>query len=278
MSVCIAIFENELERVAERLDNKKFKYKFMYDSNEKYKTISYYGLELLQDVLLFSGATHQIRSNRHKVKGPEADKAWSDLVDAIFNDDRQVAISNDFFDNPYMVLVFPTVFHDTSQRKGAMDTTLSTEIMELILRKFKDEMYSVEGLKVLSFDDYLSGIYNHDDNYRVMFEMRQKALKDDEDNSYRTDILSTFLESYKYRMISYYTKLREFGLDDIMRKLDELGYLDERFNNELYLYEEEARRLLAKRLCAISYKHDIELLISEGILKPEKITYNLNVD
>ena len=78
-------------------------------------------------------------------------------------------------------------------------------------------------------------------------------------------------------MITYYTKLRDYGLDDIMRKLDELGYLDERFNNDLYLYEEEARRLLAKRLCAISFKNDIRLLIDEGIIKPESITYNLDV-
>jgi hypothetical protein len=78
-------------------------------------------------------------------------------------------------------------------------------------------------------------------------------------------------------MITYYTKLRDYGLDDIMRKLDELGYLDERFDNDLYLYEEEARRLLAKRLCAISFKNDIRLLIDEGIIKPESITYNLDV-
>jgi hypothetical protein len=72
-------------------------------------------------------------------------------------------------------------------------------------------------------------------------------------------------------------KLLKSGLDDIMRKLRELGYLDERFNNELYLYEEEARRLLAKRLCAISYRDDIKLLMEEGIIKPETLTYNLNV-
>ena len=61
-----------------------------------------------------------------------------------------------------------------------------------------------------------------------------------------------------------------------MRKLDELGYLDERFNNEIYIYEEEARRLLARRLCAISYKNDIELLIEQGIIDKDKITYDLN--
>ena len=85
------------------------------------------------------------------------------------------------------------------------------------------------------------------------------------------------MEAYRFRMITYYTKLRSYDLNDIMRKLDEMGYLDERFNNELYLYEEEARRLLAKRLCAISFKNDIELLIKEGIIDKNKITYNLNI-
>ena len=62
-----------------------------------------------------------------------------------------------------------------------------------------------------------------------------------------------------------------------MRKLDELGYLDERFNGDIYLYEEEARKILARRLCAISYKNDIELLISQGIINKDRVTYNLNV-
>ena len=62
-----------------------------------------------------------------------------------------------------------------------------------------------------------------------------------------------------------------------MRKLDELGYLDERFDGDIYLYEEEARKILARRLCAISYKNDIELLIQQGIYDKSKLTYNLNV-
>ena len=234
-------------------------------------------MNLYLNFLLFSGTTSIIRGNRYKTKGREAEKAWNDVVDGIFYDERQIAISNDFFDNPFMVLVFPIVFHDSSQRKGAMDTTLGVEILEYIMKRFKDNMQTTEGLKVLSFDEYLSGIYEGNSLYRQSFETMQASLRIDEEKSYKTEILNTFMESFKYRMISYYTKLREYGLDDIMRKLRELGYLDERFNGEIYLYEEEARRLLAKRLCAISYKNDIELLISQGILKPEKITYNLNI-
>ena len=46
MSVCIAIASNQLEMVAEKIDNKKFKYKFLYDSDDKYKTIQQYDLQL----------------------------------------------------------------------------------------------------------------------------------------------------------------------------------------------------------------------------------------
>ena len=102
-------------------------------------------------------------------------------------------------------------------------------------------------------------------------------IQNDKKQDYRSQLYSTFVEAYKFRMITYYTKLRDYGLDDIMRKLGEMGYLDERFDRELYLYEEEARRILAKRLCAISFKNDIELLISEGIIDKNKLTYNLNV-
>ena len=107
--------------------------------------------------------------------------------------------------------------------------------------------------------------------------MKQNMIKDNLKGDFKAQIYKTFIEAYKFRMISYYTKLRDFGLEDIMRKLNDLGYLDSRFDSELYLYEEEARRLLAKRLCAISFKTDIELLIKEGILDGNKITYKLDV-
>ena len=37
MSVCITIVSNQLETVVNKLDNKKFKYKFLYESDDKYK-------------------------------------------------------------------------------------------------------------------------------------------------------------------------------------------------------------------------------------------------
>ena len=60
-----------------------------------------------------------------------------------------------------------------------------------------------------------------------------------------------------------------------MRKLDELGYLDDRFKNDIYVYEEEARRLLAKRLCVLSFKNDIEVLVNKGVYSSDKINYTI---
>ena len=277
MSVCICIFENELEYVVNKLDNSKFKYKFMFDSEEKRHTIDYYKLNLLKDCLLFSESLYSMRANRLKTTGKEAEQAWRGVIDDIFTDDRHVAIANDYVDNPYMVLVFPVVFHDLSQRKGMIDIALSPDILSIMIDRFIYCIRMHEGIKVIKFEEYTSDIYQESDFDRQSFFIRQKQIKEDDDNKFRNEVLNTFKESFKYRMITYYTKLREFGLDDIMRKLNELGYLDERFDNELYLYEEEARRLLAKRLCAISFKNDIEILISEGLIKPESISYNLDV-
>jgi hypothetical protein len=277
MSVCIAIFENELERVAEQLDNKVFKYKFLFNSDEKYKSIQEYDLKLLDDCLIFSGLSTQLRANRYKTRGEEARKAWNMVIDTIFEDERQVAIVNDYFDNHNLVLVMPTTFYDPTQREGNNTTTLSDEIMNYILYKFIRELNDKEGMNIVTWDVYNSDIYVDKDPDNMLFKAVQKRIKEDAKFNYKQEVLRMFTESFKFRMITYYTKLRDYGLDDIMRKLDELGYLDNRFNGDVYLYEEEARRLLAKRLCAISYKNDIKILISEGILDPDRIPYNLDV-
>jgi hypothetical protein len=277
MSICIAITSNQLEMVAEKLDNSKFKYKFLYESDDKYKTIQNYNLELLNDCLLFTGLASQMRANRMKIKGREADIAWDDMIGSVFREDRHVAVVNDYWDNSHMVLVVPTTFFDSTQKAGNNTTTLSEEQYEVFVKCLISRFRSDEGMNVVSWDEYNMDMFEDYDPNDEYFKMRQAWIQNDKKKDYRSQLYSTFVEAYKFRMITYYTKLRDFGLDDIMRKLRELGYLDERFNNELYLYEEEARRLLAKRLCAISYRDDIKLLMEEGIIKPETLTYNLNV-
>lgn len=277
MSVCITIVSNQLETVVNKLDNKKFKYKFLYESDDKYKTIEEYNLQLLPDCLMFSGLSSMIRANRMKTAGKESQRAWEDLVDSIFREERHVAVVNDYYDNHNMVLVVPITIYDPTQRAGNNTTTLGDLQLEYMVNRLVYNFKNDEGMNVVTWDEYNMDMFKDNDPDDNFFKMKQNWIKDQARGSYKQELYSTFIEAYKFRMITYYTKLRDYGLDDIMRKLGELGYLDERFNNELYLYEEEARRLLAKRLCAISFKDDIRLLIDEGIIKPENISYNLDV-
>ena len=277
MSVCIAIASNQLEMVAEKIDNKKFKYKFLYDSDDKYKTIQQYDLQLLNDCLMFTGLSTQLRANRMKINGRESDLAWNDILSLVFREDRHVAVVNDYWDNNSMVLVIPTTFYDSTQQKGNNTTTLNVEQLEVFINCLKEKFRTEEGMNVITWDEYTMDMFEDFDPEDTYFKMRQNMIQHDKRKDYRSQLYSTFVEAYKFRMITFYTKLRDYGLDDIMRKLNDLGYLDERFDRELYLYEEEARRLLAKRLCAISFKTDIELLIEEGIIDKNKLTYNLNV-
>lgn len=277
MSVCIAIVSNQLEMVAEKLDNSKFKYKFLYDSEDKEKTIKYYNLQLLNDCVMFTGLARQMRNNKMKVNGDEVTTFWNNMFDTIFNEGRQIAIVNDYAENDNMVLVIPTTFHDYTQRSGNTDTTLNDYQLETFMKCLRNKFMDNEGINMVFWDEYNMYDFKDVDPDKTFFNMKQNMIKDNLKGDFKAQIYKTFIEAYKFRMISYYTKLRDFGLEDIMRKLNDLGYLDSRFDSELYLYEEEARRLLAKRLCAISFKTDIELLIKEGILDGNKITYKLDV-
>ena len=277
MSVCITIVANQLETVVEKLDNRKFKYKFLYDSDDKYKTIERYNLQLLPDCIMFSGLSSQLRANRMKIGGKESETAWRNMVDSIFDEERHIAVVNDYWDNQNMVIVIPITFYDATQRSGNNNTTLSDDQLSILTKLLNEKFKTAEGMNVVTWEEYNMDMFTDTDPEDLRFKGVQQWIKDEAKRTYKQDLYKTFMEAYRFRMITYYTKLRDYGLEDIMRKLNEMGYLDERFNNEIYLYEEEARRLLAKRLCAISYKDDIKLLIKEGIIDKNKITYNLNV-
>lgn len=277
MSICISIIASQFEEVVEKLDNSKFKYKFLYDSDDKYKTIERHNLQMLPDCIMFSGLSSQLRANRMKIGGRESDTAWRNMVDSIFDEERHIAVVNDYWDNQYMVIVTPTTFYDATQRSGNNNTTLSDDQLSILTKLLNEKFKTAEGMNVVTWEEYNMDMFTDTDPDNLRFKGVQQWIKDEAKRTYKQDLYKTFMEAYRFRMITYYTKLRDYGLEDIMRKLDELGYLDERFNNELYLYEEEARRLLAKRLCAISFRADIELLIKEGIIDKNKISYNLNV-
>ena len=277
MSICISIVANQFEEVVEKLDNSKFKYKFLYDSDDKYKTIERYNLQLLPDCIMFSGLSSQLRANRMKIGGKESETAWRNMVDSIFDEERHIAVVNDYWDNQNMVIVIPITFYDSTQRSGNNNTTLSDDQLSILTKLLNEKFKTAEGMNVVTWEEYNMDMFTDTDPEDLRFKGVQQWIKDEAKRTYKQDLYKTFMEAYRFRMITYYTKLRDYGLEDIMRKLNEMGYLDERFNNEIYLYEEEARRLLAKRLCAISYKDDIKLLIKEGIIDKNKITYNLNI-
>lgn len=276
MGVCIGILENQLEEIVNKVDNNKYVYKFLMETDKYDDYLESMGIQTLRDCLIFSESTSALRSNRMKTSGQESRVHWLNMVELIFEDNRHVAIVNDFYDYPYMILVFPITFNDSSRKDGG--TTLNEEdsriIRELVLEKL--ELY--EGIPTIAFDKCMNmGEFEEPDRTLDLFNQRQTAIKSKSVDDYREKVRNNFYEAFRFRMITYYTKLREFGLEDIMRKLRELGYLDERFDGELYLYEDEARKILAKRLCAISYKNDIEILIEEGIIPAHKLSYSLDV-
>ena len=277
MGLCVGILENQIEEAVQYLDTKKYVFKFLKESNGSEDYLESLGINVLRDCLLFSGSNTYLRSNRFKTKGNEIETCWREMISNIFYEERQLAIVNDFYDYPYMVLVFPITFDDTSRQKEDIGITLNDDQAEIIMKGVLQQLEDIECIPVATLDRLKLNVVRDDANNMQMFKLKQEKIKTESQIKYKEQLISNFEEAFKFRLITYYTKLREYGLNDIMRKLDELGYLDERFNGDIYLYEEEARKILARRLCAISYKNDIELLISQGIINKDRVTYNLNV-
>lgn len=277
MSVCIGILEDQLREVVTELDNNKFIYKFLFNTDKYEEFIEELGIKTLTDCRLFSGSVYDIRAARYKKGGRESEIAWQEIIDKLFYEERQIAIVNDYWDNPNMVLVFPKTFDDFSAQRKNITISFSDDICEMIMYLMLKKLADTEGMNTTTFNLYkTSGKKEEDENDFRFFKMKQAKIKRESIDKYKSQIVTNFEEAFKFRLITYYTKLREYDLEDIMRKLNDLGYLDERFNNEIYVYEEEARRLLAKRLCTLSFKNDIDLLIEEGIIDKDKISYSLN--
>ena len=276
MGLCIGVLEDDLREAVNDIDKDKFVYKFLSDTDKYDMYLEELGVKTITDCVIFSGVMNDVRQLRYKKPGREATEGWRQVVNKIFDEERHLAIVNDYWDYPNMVLVFPKVFQDYSAVRKDIETTFPREIYETIMDLVLTKLSRDEGINTVTYESYKTGVYTDDDPEDKYFKMVQDKIKKENKSKYKEQLMTNFTEAFKFRLISYYTKLREYGLEDIMRKLDELGYLDERFNNEIYIYEEEARRLLARRLCAISYKNDIELLIEQGIIDKDKITYDLN--
>lgn len=276
MSLCIGIRENQLSEVVGIIDTKKYKFKCLYNSENYEEYYNELKINVLRDALVFSGCGNSLAATRTKVKGNDLDTSRNILMINIFEDERQVPIVNDFYEHEYIVLVFTNKYKNPAEKKGnTVPTTFTDDELDELIARFLKELTDKEGIPTATWQDYKFKRKN-DDTYNMnIFINKQQIIDEEKKDSYKRQILKHFEESFKFRLITIYTKLRDYGLEDIMRKLKEFGYLDERFNDEVYIYEEEARRILARRLCTLSFKNDIDVLIKKEIISEDLIKYKI---
>ena len=276
MSLCIGIRENQLSEVVGIIDTKKYKFKCLYNSENYEEYYNELKINVLRDALVFSGCGNSLAATRTKVKGNDLDTSRNILMINIFEDERQVPIVNDFYEHEYIVLVFTNKYKNPAEKKGnTVPTTFTDDELDELIARFLKELTDKEGIPTATWQDYKFRRKN-DDTYNMnIFINKQQIIDEEKKDSYKRQILKHFEESFKFRLITIYTKLRDYGLEDIMRKLKEFGYLDERFNDEVYIYEEEARRILARRLCTLSFKNDIDVLIKKEIISEDLIKYKI---
>lgn len=276
MSLCIGIRENQLSEVVGIIDTKKYKFKCLYNSENYEEYYNELKINVLRDALVFSGCGNSLAATRTKVKGNDLDTSRNILMINIFEDERQVPIVNDFYEHEYIVLVFTNKYKNPAEKKGnTVPTTFTDDELDELIARFLKELTDKEGIPTATWQDYKFRRKN-DDTYNMnIFINKQQIIDEEKKDSYKRQILKHFEESFKFRLITIYTKLRDYGLEDIMRKLKEFGYLDERFNDEVFIYEEEARRILARRLCTLSFKNDIDVLIKKEIISEDLIKYKI---
>lgn len=280
MSLCIGIREDQLSEVVEILgkNKSKFKFKCLFDSDNYYE---YYnnqlGLDTLMDAIVFSGCGRALASIRTKVKGNDYDLNMLSLMNNIFEDERQVPIVNDFSEHQNIILVFTNRYKNPAEKRDRdLTTTFTEDELDNLIERFLKELNYREGIPTANWNEYKFKTKTEDDYDMSEFIYKQQLIDNEIKDVYKRQLIKHFEESFKYRLITIYTKLRDYNLDEIMKTLDRYGYLDERFNSDdMFVYEEEARRLLARRLCTKSFKNDIEILINKEVIAKDLIKYEI---
>lgn len=278
-AVCIITSDNDIEEVVERFGTKDFYYKPLFKLEDNNRD-EYYEedlkLNLLGENNIFSTEIPRLKGFRTKTTDREKRENVLSIVEGIFMNERQINIVNDFAKYGNMVLIVPNKVKDPSATRSNMEIRISDDIMEDFIEKFRRKMYLQEGLRIYTIDTYDSGLEINPEEDIQKFIERQKELVKEEKKNTIENIMKHFTINFKYRVMSYYTKLQEYSMNEIMSELDKLGYLDDRFD-DCFINEEEARRILAKRLCTLSFRNDIDVLMNEGIIPRNAIQYDLNV-
>ena len=162
MAAIICIRENQLREVVEmpEIDLKKFKFKFMFNSENMEEFIKDLGIEVLRDAPILSGCIKLLKGSKYKINGKETGTNRDNIYKQIFEDGRQLTIVNDFYDNTHMILVFTNHYVDTSDRNP--DFSLTDPEIDLVIGELSDKLRLYEGLPITTLELYKSGIYNDD--------------------------------------------------------------------------------------------------------------------
>ena len=267
----LMICEDELEETVALLKGKGYVYKFLFDSSNK---DDYHegklGITKLPDSMVFATHYYDTKPLRYKQVNADAENQLAILLSKVFADESHVSMINDAYVHKNLVFVLSRIMTDGMDKT----TTLSDDVLNELKKEFISELRVREGIKIYSLDLFRSGkTIDEEKNYDFFIET-QKNIFEETDIKIDEKLITQFNNIYKYKVLAIYAKLKYYDLDEIMEVFEDMGYLDSRFDDCL-ISEENAKRILAKRLTAISLKTDIELLIKRGVLKKDSIMYNL---
>ena len=267
----LMIGEDELEETVSLLKGKGYVYKFLFDSSNK---DDYHegklGITKLPDSMIFTTNFYKTKSLKFKSVNGDAGESITLLLSKIFTDETHVSMINDAYVHKNLVFVLSKIMTDGMDKV----TTLTDDVFDELKKEFISELRLREGIKIYSLDLFRSGKTIDEDKDYDFFIATQKNIFEEADIKLDEKLITQFNSIYKYKVLSIYAKLKYYDLDEIMKVFEDMGYLDSRFD-DCFISEENAKRILAKRLTAISLKTDIELLIERGILKKDSIMYNI---
>ena len=202
MGLCIGVLEDDLREAVNDIDKDKFVYKFLSDTDKYDMYLEELGVKTITDCVIFSGVMNDVRQLRYKKPGREATEGWRQVVNKIFDEERHLAIVNDYWDYPNMVLVFPKVFQDYSAVRKDIEITFPREIYETIMDLVLTKLSRDEGINTVTYESYKTGVYTDDDPEDKYFKMVQDKIKKENKSKYKEQLMTNFTEAFKFRLIA----------------------------------------------------------------------------
>lgn len=267
----LLISEDQLLDTIKLVGNENYVYKFLFDSSNK---DDYHenklGLTKLTDSLIFSDQAVTLKTLKHKKDGKDIEKTVNKIMYNLFESGHYISMINDAYVYENIVYVLTRATDDTDKA-----LYLKTEAIREIIKQFANALFLREGFKVYDYDLFSSGMTIDDDANREYFKTVQRKISENEDNELKEELLSQFNEMFKFKVLSIYARIRYYELNDIMSILEGFGFLDDKIFDDCIIDEDEARKILSKRLAVRSLKKDIDMLIDKGIFKKDVIKYNI---